>query len=123
MTTSTQADTLLHNVYARNHTLLNGRWQVIVDPFDAGYYDYRLNESADGFFKNAKPRHKAGCRTYLNFAAANYEADVYLNGQKLGKHIGGYMPFHYDITDRVAEGDNFGVLQDFYRQKAQEYGK
>lgn len=156
MTTSTQADTILHNVYARNHTLLNGRWQVIVDPFDAGYYDYRLNESADGFFKNAKPRHKAdhveydftdaetlmvpgdwntqsdrlffyegsvwykrdfsyakkaGCRTYLYFAAANYEADVYLNGQKLGKHIGGYTPFHYDITDRVAEGDNFVVVR------------
>ena len=156
MTTSTQADTILHNVYARNHTLLNGRWQVIVDPFDAGYYDYRLNESADGFFKNAKPRNKAdhveydftdaetlmvpgdwntqsdrlffyegsvwykrdfsyakkaGCRTYLYFAAANYEADVYLNGQKLGKHIGGYTPFHYDITDRVAEGDNFVVVR------------
>lgn len=156
MATSTQADTILHNVYARNHTLLNGRWQVIVDPFDAGYYDYRLNESADGFFKNAKPRHKAdhveydftdaetlmvpgdwntqsdrlffyegsvwykrdfsyakkaGCRTYLYFAAANYEADVYLNGQKLGKHIGGYTPFHYDITDRVAEGDNFVVVR------------
>ena len=37
-------------------------------------------------------------RLFLYFGAANYEADVYLNGKKLGKHIGGFTPFAYEIT-------------------------
>lgn len=150
------ADNVLQNVYARSITSLNGDWQIIVDPFDAGYYDYRLKESAAGFFKNAKPKHKAdhveydftddetlrvpgdwntqeerffyyegsvwykkdfkyslaqGKKLYLYFGAANYETDVYLNGEKLGKHIGGYTPFNYDITDRLNNGDNFVVVR------------
>ena len=34
-------------------------------------------------------------RLFVYFGAANYEADVYLNGKKLGKHIGGFTPFAY----------------------------
>lgn len=47
---------VLQNVYSRDITSLNGTWQTIVDPFDAGFYDYRLAESPTGFFKNQKAK-------------------------------------------------------------------
>ncbi len=150
------AQVVLHNVYARETASLNGVWQTIADPFDAGYYDYRLKESTNGFFKNDRPkskgehveydfsdaetlrvpgdwntqrrelffyegsvwykrdfvvRRKEGRRLFLYFAAANYQTEVYLNGRKLGRHIGGYTPFHYDITEEVKDGDNLLVVR------------
>lgn len=52
-----------------------------------------------------------GKRTILYFGAVNYQADVYVNGQKVGKHIGGYTPFNYDVTDVVKDGRNFVVVK------------
>jgi hypothetical protein len=45
---------VLQNVYARNYETLNGSWNHIVDPFDNGYYDYRMNINRSGFFRNQK---------------------------------------------------------------------
>jgi beta-glucuronidase len=50
-------------------------------------------------------------RLFLYFGAVNYEVDVYLNGKKLGKHIGGFTPFSYEITDIVKEKDNSLVVK------------
>lgn len=54
---------------------------------------------------------KPGNRVFIYFGAANYESDVYLNGQKLGKHIGGFTPFNFEITDLLKEKDNFVILK------------
>jgi beta-galactosidase len=40
-------------------------------------------------------------RIYLYFEGVNQVADVYVNGQKAGQHIGGYTAFSFDITDLV----------------------
>ncbi len=45
-------------------------------------------------------------RVFVYFGAANYETDVYLNGKKLGKHIGGFTPFTYEITSLLKEEKN-----------------
>ncbi|WP_238596542.1 glycoside hydrolase family 2 protein [Abditibacterium utsteinense] len=37
-------------------------------------------------------------RVKLNFGAVDYEAEVFINGQSLGVHFGGYEQFSYDIT-------------------------
>jgi beta-glucuronidase len=51
-----------------------------------------------------------GRRLFVYFGAANYEADVYLNGKKLGQHIGGFTPFAYEITKLVqAKGNSLVV--------------
>ena len=44
------------NVLARNPISLNGSWHYIVDVQEEGYYDYRMNPTRSGFFRNAKPR-------------------------------------------------------------------
>jgi len=49
---------LLANIEHRSTVSLNGTWHVIVDPYDNGYYDYRHQPRADGFFRNATPKDK-----------------------------------------------------------------
>jgi beta-glucuronidase len=156
-----QAVGVLQNVYGRKTTSLNGWWQVIIDPYDAGFYDYRMQPSHNGFFMNAKPRDKGDHveydfskndqlyvpqdwniqrrelffyegsvwykkdfkyslkkdrLLYLYFAAANYQTDVWLNGTKLGTHVGGFTPFFFDITQQLQKGENivqlYGVSAD-----------
>ncbi|MDB5235049.1 MAG: beta-glucuronidase [Hymenobacter sp.] len=59
---------------------------------------------------NLKPQ--AGKRYFLYFGAINYESHIYLNGKKLGMHLGGFTPIQYDITGQLsATGDNFVVVK------------
>ena len=44
------------NVLGRQPFSLNGEWHYIVDVQEEGYYDYRMNPTSSGFFRNAKPR-------------------------------------------------------------------
>ena len=50
-------------------------------------------------------------RFLLYFGAINYEAIVYVNGKKAGRHVGGFTPFCYDVTDLVKEGTNFVIVK------------
>jgi beta-glucuronidase len=147
---------LITNIDGRHTTSLNGRWQTIIDPYETGFYDYRYNESKEGYFKNAKPkspsdlieydfdnspqmsvpgdwnsqnerllfyegtvwykksfdyRKQDGTRVFVYVGAANYLADVYLNGQKLGRHEGGFTPFNFEVTQLVRAKDNFLVVK------------
>jgi len=47
---------LLGNVMAHETSSLNGKWNYIVDVQEEGYYDYRMNPTRWGFFRNAKPQ-------------------------------------------------------------------
>src|SRR3954469_5046788 len=57
------------------------------------------------------PAGNADRRLFLYFGAANYQADVYLNGKKLGRHIGGFTPFEFEVTGLVQERDNSLVVR------------
>ncbi len=48
---------------------------------------------------------------YLYLEAVNYEAIVYLNGERIGAHTGGYTPFQFEVTDKLKEGNNFVVVK------------
>ena len=53
-----------------------------------------------------------GLRSMLCFAAVDHEADVWVNGQFVGNHRGGYTPFSFDVTDILHAGvDNLVVVR------------
>lgn len=54
---------------------------------------------------------KASHRAFIYFGAANYKTEVYLNGKKLGVHIGGFTPFNFEVTDILKPKDNFLIVK------------
>jgi beta-glucuronidase len=145
------AQAVIQSAPLRADHSLDGAWHTIIDPYETGYYDYRYEESANGYFRNRKPESvrdlveydfdasaelevpgdwnsqderlffyegtiwykrsfayglNPGRRLFAHFGAANYEAVVYLNGVKLGRHVGGFTPFDIELTDHLRDGDN-----------------
>ena len=139
-----------------NVTSLDGMWRNIVDPFENGYYDYRLNPTDGGYAQDrsyvdhtrlqeydfatasqlAVPGDwntqsdklyyyegtvwyrkrfdydlAEGRRLFAHFGAANYETIVWVNGKRVGQHIGGFTPFCFEITDVVKKGENSIVVK------------
>ncbi len=47
----------------------------------------------------------------LRFGAVDYRAEVYVNGQKVGTHEGGYLPFTVDATAALRAGANQLVVR------------
>jgi beta-glucuronidase len=151
-----KSDPLIINVDNRSTASLNGKWNIIIDPYENGYYDYRYQPSEYGYFKNAKPKSKSdlieysfdndllldvpgdwnhqleklflyegtiwykksfkyskkpGKRVFLYFGAVNYQAKVYVNGEYVGEHEGGFTPFNFEITNRIKNEENFIIVK------------
>lgn len=51
-----------------------------------------------------------GERAFLHFEAVNYHAHVYLNGELVGEHVGGFTPFSIEVTDHLRDGENLLVV-------------
>ena len=146
---------LIINTTARQSTSLDGTWDIIIDPYQTGYYDYRYEPSQNGYFRNYRNvepddsweydfelseklevpgdwntqmekllwyegtiwykkdfswKVKPDKRVFLYFGAVNYDARVWVNGEYAGRHIGGFTPFNFEVTDLLHEGDNFVVV-------------
>ena len=56
-------------------------------------------------------RPERGQRYFLHFGGANFTTTVYLNGQVLGQHRGGYTPFNFEVTEQLKDGDNDLVVR------------
>jgi beta-glucuronidase len=147
---------VIANTDGRKTITLDGQWRTIIDPYETGYYDYRYQPSANGYFKDAKPKNKSdlieydfdtseslnvpgdwntqqerllfyegtiwfkksfdyqreqNTRLFVYFGAANYLADVYLNGEKIGRHEGGFTPFNFEITKLVRDTGNSLIVK------------
>ena len=50
-----------------------------------------------------------GYRLILHLGAVDQVADVYLNGEKVAHHEGGYLPFSADITDKLKDENELRV--------------
>jgi beta-glucuronidase len=53
---------------------------------------------------------KDGARHVLYFEGANYRTEVWLNGQKLGAHDGGFTPFAFEVSGRLKPAGNSLVV-------------
>jgi beta-glucuronidase len=97
---------LLEYDFDKSPTLnVPGDWNTQEDKLF--YYEGTLwyKKSFDYVKKNA------GNRAFLYFGAVNYQAEVYLNGKKLGTHVGGFTPFNYEVTGLLKDKDNFVVVK------------
>ena len=73
----------------------------IVTPDD--YLFYRLNlEIPQGFIKD---------KVILHFGAVDQIAEVFINGQLVIKHIGGFLPFSVDIKPYLKDEDNVLIVR------------
>ena len=77
-------------------------------PSDWNTQDQRLffYEGTVWFKRSFQATPAADSRMLLYFGAVNYYCHVWLNGKPLGRHVGGFTPFNYDVTDLLKEGDN-----------------
>ena len=66
--------------------------------FYVGYGWYRKHFSV--------PSSWTGKNVSLEFQAAFHQTEIYVNGTKVGEHIGGYNGFSIDITSAIKTGDN-----------------
>ena len=53
--------------------------------------------------KFQKPELEAGSQVYVEFLGASVIADVYLNGEAVAHHEGGYSTFRVNLTDKLQE--------------------
>ncbi|MGF7078206.1 glycoside hydrolase family 2 TIM barrel-domain containing protein [Mucilaginibacter sp. UYCu711] len=52
------------------------------------------------------PENLQGMRIFIKFDGVMVTASPSINGYALPVHLGGYLPFHYDITDHIKQGEN-----------------
>jgi len=122
----------------RKHIALDGSWQFQIDPhggqevtaiqswrtaqvplpwqaqFDdlrhtSGVGWYRRTVTLDQIPDDASDN--AAQSLLLGFGAVDYLATVWVNGQRVGEHEGGYLPFEFDISEVVRRGDNEIVVR------------
>lgn len=76
--------------------------------FQDFYTDKRVREfTGDIWYESTVfiPSGMKGSDVFLRFGAATHRAWVYLNGEKVGEHEGGFLPFLVDITGASRYGE------------------
>ncbi len=105
----------------RQEVTLPHTWNA-VDGQDGGN-DYRRG-TAEYHKTFDCPAHGEGERVFIEFDGAAMTAEVFLNGEKLCHHEGGYSAFRVELTDRLRDTNELCVLVDnsdndtVYPQKA-----
>ncbi|MBQ7778423.1 MAG: glycoside hydrolase family 2 [Oscillibacter sp.] len=70
------------------------------------------------------PEKAGNGRLLLHIGAADQETEVYWNGVFAGRHIGGYDPFSFDVTEYLAEENTLTIrVRDHLSRKILPYGK
>ena len=102
----------------RTWTSLDGTWRIrrgrkesdIQVPFPVGSPASGVDFPDSGRFVYSRsfewPAPDPDRRYELHVGACDYEAEVFLNGRRLGSHRGGYSSFSFDVTGILAAGEN-----------------
>ncbi|MGE5942781.1 MAG: glycoside hydrolase family 2 protein, partial [Flavobacteriales bacterium] len=106
------SDLIEYNFDTSDQLVVPGDWNTQMEKL---YY----YEGTVWYKKDFKHTVKKDELVYLYFEAVNYEAIVYLNGELVGSHIGGYTSFQFDVTSKLKEGDNFVVVKVDNKRKAE----
>lgn len=109
-TASIENDPVDFNIYDGYSVRIPSSWGEEIPEFRhyegwvwyARAFDRSVLEDGDGNDRN---------RTFLRFGAVNYKAEVWLNGERLGAHEGGFTPFSFEITDELVDGENVLVVR------------
>lgn len=72
---------------------------------------------ASVWYKKTFSYHQTDKRLFIHFGAVNYIASVFLNGEKIGTHEGGFTPFQFEITGRVKEQNSLVIRVNNQRRK------
>ena len=56
------------------------------------------------------PRAMRKKKVLLHFGAVDWETEVYVNGESVGTHRGGYDPFSFDISSQLASGNEHELV-------------
>ncbi len=81
--------------------------------FQDFYTDKKIREFAGDMWYETDvlvPDYMKGSSVYLRFGAATHRATVYLNGEEVAYHEGGFLPFLADITDKAKFGESNRVV-------------
>ncbi|MHB8862262.1 MAG: glycoside hydrolase family 2 protein [Pirellulaceae bacterium] len=108
-------------------TNLNGLWQYAITEGAAEQphsfsgeilVPFPIESALSGVMKPVNPQHRLwyqrsfdapaieGRRLLLHFGAVDWQCTVWVNGQQVAEHTGGYDPFTIDITSAVKQGTN-----------------
>ena len=69
---------------------------------------YRLRLDARGPLGEKDPQ---GLRRILHFEAVDYACSVWIGDTRVGEHVGGYLPFSFDVTDALAKAWRTGAAE------------
>jgi beta-glucuronidase len=83
-----------------------GKTMVIPGAWNAAEAQLRYYNGLIWFQKEIEISAPKNKRAFLHFEAVNYHSLVYLNGQKIGEHKGGFTPFVFEVTSALRSGLN-----------------
>jgi beta-glucuronidase len=114
-----------HDVAGRKPNARRSFWLNTLETQASGLIEYRWDESPvmqipgdwnstdetlwyyEGpvyFRRTFNPRNLGGRRSFLVFEAVNYAATIWLDGEEIARHAGGFTPFEVEVTDRLKPG-------------------
>lgn len=100
--------------YTRN--LDDQDWPQVQLPHTLALTSLNLNDFEDdktqasfqrevGWYRRSITLEKSQRKVFLEFEGAHQVTDLWVNGKHVGQHaVGGYTPFHFDITNFVEKG-------------------
>ncbi|KAH7324953.1 glycoside hydrolase family 2 protein [Stachybotrys elegans] len=112
-----------NNIFSRTQGAVNNKRKIEV-PFvfqspasginDRGVHEVLWYERTVSDLRTLEEK-KQGTRVILRFGAVDYDAKVWVDGQYVGGHRGGHVPFELDVTDALEEGLAGGILPTTHR--------